>query len=399
MLVATGCSKDDSKTSVEQPAGSIENEPVDPLTQTTDELNKELAGLNFQDLEPLYKASHSMAQSKDLTRGTADELFANFSSKLANLLELLRGNFNVALPYGVRFTYKSFNDVLDATWDVAGSIEAGLEGSTYYFQRNSNGRGQVSYKADDGSNYVIEAVMDKDTYIADWNINVTRARLLIITKDGDQVLKITTGSRRERPLWALILPFIVRENTFTGEVIYKDFDITLDCERESTHRRNVDITYAKVGDTEPILVMNTVLTDDASIWKLITHDIDFKANFIVKALNGTLVFDGTVENVNCLVLDGISLNQLMEQGTEKKEDCDKLVENLNSNLNLKMYLMDVDLGKLFLSTVYDEEAQVYKPTIFVNSQLFGNQDYVLSEILKRMGVNMDGILQAAAYLE
>ena len=399
MLVATGCSKDDSKTSVEQPAGSIENEPVDPLTQTTDELNKELAGLNFQDLEPLYKASHSMAQSKDLTRGTADELFANFSSKLANLLELLRGNFNVALPYGVRFTYKSFNDVLDATWDVAGSIEAGLEGSTYYFQRNSNGRGQVSYKADDGSNYVIEAVMDKDTYIADWNINVTRARLLIITKDGEQVLKITTGSRRERPLWALILPFIVRENTFTGEVIYKDFDITLDCERESTHRRNVDITYAKVGDTEPILVMNTILTDDANIWKLITHDIDFKANFIVKALNGTLVFDGTVENVNCLVLDGISLNQLMEQGTEKKEDCDKLVENLNNNLNLKMYLMDVDLGKLFLSTVYDEEAQVYKPTIFVNSQLFGNQDYVLSEILKRMGVNMDGILQAAAYLE
>ena len=399
MLVATGCSKDDSKTSVEQPAGSIENEPVDPLTQTTDELNKELAGLNFQDLEPLYKASHSVAQSKDLTRGTADELFANFSSKLANLLELLRGNFNVALPYGVRFTYKSFNDVLDATWDVAGSIEAGLEGSTYYFQRNSNGRGQVSYKADDGSNYVIEAVMDKDTYIADWNINVTRARLLIITKDGDQVLKITTGSRRERPLWALILPFIVRENTFTGEVIYKDFDITLDCERESTHRRNVDITYAKVGDTEPILVMNTVLTDDASIWKLITHDIDFKAKFIVKALNGTLAFDGTVENVNCLVLDGISLNQLMEQGTEKKEDCDKLVENLNNNLNLKMYLMDVDLGKLFLSTVYDEEAQVYRPTIFVNSQLFGNQDYVLSEILKRMGVNMDGILQAAAYLE
>jgi hypothetical protein len=399
MLVATGCSKDDSKTSVEQPAGSIENEPVDPLTQTTDELNKELAGLNFQDLEPLYKASHSMAQSKDLTRGTADELFANFSSKLANLLELLRGNFNVALPYGVRFTYKSFNDVLDATWDVAGSIEAGLEGSTYYFQRNSNGRGQVSYKADDGSNYVIEAVMDKDTYIADWNINVTRARLLIITKDGEQVLKITTGSRRQRPLWALILPFIVRENTFTGEVIYKDFDITLDCERESTHRRNVDITYAKVGDTEPILVMNTVLTDDSNIWKLITHDIDFKANFIVKALNGTLVFDGTVENVNCLVLDGISLNQLMEQGTEKKEDCDKLVENLNNNLNLKMYLMDVDLGKLFLSTVYDEEAQVYKPTIFVNSQLFGNQDYVLSEILKRMGVNMDGILQAAAYLE
>lgn len=399
MLVATGCSKDDSKTSVEQPAGSIENEPVDPLTQTTDELNKELAGLNFQDLEPLYKASHSMAQSKDLTRGTADELFANFSSKLANLLELLRGNFNVALPYGVRFTYKSFNDVLDATWDVAGSIEAGLEGSTYYFQRNSNGRGQVSYKADDGSNYVIEAVMDKDTNIADWNINVTRDRLLIITKDGEQVLKITTGSRRERPLWALILPFIVRENTFTGEVIYKDFDITLDCERESTHRRNVDITYAKVGDTEPILVMNTVLTDDASIWKLITHDIDFKAKFIVKALNGTLVFDGTVENVNCLVLDGISLNQLMEQGTEKKEDCDKLVENLNNNLNLKMYLMDVDLGKLFLSTVYDEEAQVYKPTIFVNSQLFGNQDYVLSEILKRMGVNMDGILQAAAYLE
>ena len=399
MLVASGCSKDDAKTPVEQPAGGIDNEPIDPLTETTAELNQELAGLNFQDLEPLYKASHSKAQSKAPTRGTADELFADFNSKLANLLELLRGNFNVALPYGVRFTYKSFNDVLETTWDVAGSIEAGVDGSTYYFQRNSNGRGQVVYKADDGSNYTIEAVMDKDTYIADWNINVTRARLLIITKDGEQVLKITAGSRRERPLWALILPFIVRENTFTGEVIYKDFDITLDCERESTHCRNVDITYAKVGDTEPILVMNTVLTDDANIWKLIRHDIEFKADFIVKALNGILTFNGTVENVNCLVLDGITLNQLMEQGTESKEECDKLVENLNNNLNLKMYLMDVDLGRLFLGTVYDETTKVYKPTILINSQLFGPKDYVLTEILKSLGVNMDGILQAAAYLD
>ena len=371
MIVASGCSKDDAKTPVDQPAGGIDNEPVDPLTETTAELNQELARLNFQDLEPLYKASHSKAQSKAPTRGTADELFADFNSKLANLLELLRGNFNVALPYGVRFTYKSFNDVLETTWDVAGSIEAGVDGSTYYFQRNSNG----------------------------WNINVTRARLLIITKDGEQVLKITAGSRRERPLWALILPFIVRENTFTGEVIYKDFDITLDCERESTHRRNVDITYAKVGDTEPILVMNTVLTDDANIWKLIRHDIEFKADFIVKALNGILTFNGTVENVNCLVLDGITLNQLMEQGTESKEECDKLVENLNNNLNLKMYLMDVDLGRLFLGTVYDETTKVYKPTILINSQLFGYQDYVLTEILKSLGVNMDGILQAAAYLD
>jgi hypothetical protein len=195
------------------------------------------------------------------------------------------------------------------------------------------------------------------------------------------------------------LPFIVRENTFTGEVIYKDFDITLDCERESTHCRNVDITYAKVGDTEPILVMNTVLTDDANIWKLIRHDIEFKADFIVKALNGILTFNGTVENVNCLVLDGITLNQLMEQGTESKEECDKLVENLNNNLNLKMYLMDVDLGRLFLGTVYDETTKVYKPTILINSQLFGPKDYVLTEILKSLGVNMDGILQAAAYLD
>lgn len=59
MIVASGCSKDDAKTPVDQPAGGIDNEPVDPLTETTAELNQELAGLNFQDLEPLYKASHS----------------------------------------------------------------------------------------------------------------------------------------------------------------------------------------------------------------------------------------------------------------------------------------------------------------------------------------------------
>ena len=64
-----------------------------------------------------------------------------------------------------------------------------------------------------------------------------------------------------------------------------------------------------------------------------------------------------------------------------------------------MYLMDVDLGRLFLGTVYDETTKVYKPTILINSQLFGSKDYVLTEILKSLGVNMDGILQAAAYLD
>ena len=75
------------------------------------------------------------------------------------------------------------------------------------------------------------------------------------------------------------------------------------------------------------------------------------------------------------------------------------VLNVSDNLNLKMYLMDVDLGRLFLGTVYDETTKVYKPTILINSQLFGYQDYVLTEILKSLGVNMDGILQAAAYLD
>lgn len=404
LMAITSCSKsDDERSASEQPANGVAANEYEPLTQAKNNLNSELSGLNFQDLAPLYqsvKAYESVSVSApNATRGTngvADDFFAAFNSTLGKLLEALR-NFNVELPYGQRFTYQSFNDALQLSWDVSGILIGENTSGSLFFGNTVYGKGEATYTASDGNVYNITAESEKDYSIYDWKIYVNKARLLVIKKNGEQVLKIVTGSERARRIYN---PFNTNGSTFTGEVIYKDYDITLSCERESTHERHVDITYAKVGSDEPLLVMSTIIKDDANIVKLIKHDITFSAEFTITALNGVLNFVGTVDNVNYLVVDGVKLKKLMEDGTTSKEECDKVVSNFNSHMTLKMSLSDsVDLGTLFMGTVFDSEHNVYKPTVMVNSQLFGNQDYVLTDILKMLGVNMDGILQAAEFLD
>jgi len=402
MMCCTACSSsDDEETPVVQPAEPADDpskqEEPNILTTRSAELNRDMSGLNFKELEPLYESVQLMTPLQMAPRRADDgEVFIKaFYSKLSVLLALLRGE-NVELPYGRRFTFKSFNDVLEATWDVSGTLVLGMTGNTFFIGDVTSGSGEMSLTTKDGIVYTIKAEIEKDTYIANWKINVTSARLLTVYKGNEQVLQITSGSERKSAVW---LPFIAKESTYDGEIHYKDYVITLSAFRESTHERHVDLTYSTTESTTPLLVMSAEVTDDASIIKLLKHDITFKADYVVSALDGMMRFVGTVNNINYMVVDGVKIAKLMEEGTSSKDDCDKLVKDFNDNLSMKMFLSDLDLGILFMSTVYDAEQELYRPTVMVNSQLLGEGDYALTDILKSLGVNMDGIMVAMSHLD
>ena len=81
-----------------------------------------------------------------------------------------------------------------------------------------------------------------------------------INKDGEQLLKIVTDNESDRPLYN---PFKVRE-TMAGEIVYRDYDIVLAYDHSHTHERYASLTYGKVDDENPLIVLNTKVSDDGS---------------------------------------------------------------------------------------------------------------------------------------
>ena len=386
VFVLSGCSKDDDGRQESQ-----EQKAANPLTEAVGTLNQNMADLNFNDLQPLATTLETAT-----TRGGSEdnEALADFQEKLKSLIQLLRGGFNMSVPYGCRFSYQSFNDVLDLAWDISGNLEVSREDDTYIFGKHTYGKGEASYTAADGSVYQIAAETEKGITIKDWSINVTGARQLYVYKNGEQVLSIVSESERNRPVW---LPLLIKGNSMTGEVIYKDYDIRLSYNKESTHVRTVELGYKKVGSEKQLIVMTTTLTDDADIISIITHDVTVSADFTVKALDGTLTLQGNTENVNYLVLNGIDLAKYMEEGTTE-EQCNSLVTQFNNNVKLTMFLGETSMGDIFLATRQDAAGGVYKPSLMLRSALLENQEIDLNAVLESLGVSVQDLLKSASQL-
>ncbi len=384
IFMVTSCNNQDD----EQQTSTANNktEADNPLTQAVGQVNDNMADLNFKDLEPLGTAI--------VTRSDDNDILTAFKEKLSDLISLLRGDIQLSLPYGQRFSYQSFNDVLDLSWELSGTLEAGRENDTYFLGRHSNGQGQAVFTASDGSIYTIDAKTEKDVGIYSWNIDISGARELIIKKGDEQILKIVSGYEKNRPIW---MPLLLKGDSMTGEVIYHDYDICLSYNKESTHERKVELSYAKVGSTTPLITMTTMLTDDADIIKWITHDINVEADFTVRALSDLITFVGKSNNVNFLVVNGIELAKCIREGTTE-EHCNELVNDFNANLSLSMLLSNTEIGDLLMSTVFDADNNCYKPTLMINSQFMGLENYPITQILESLGISLEDLLESTSQL-
>ncbi len=386
MLVVSGCSNQDEEAApiVNPQDNAEENDSIanTPLFMAAREVNENMAGLNFKELEPLRAAM--------TTRSDDNSALSAFQEKLNNLIDKLRGDITISLPYGQRFTYSSFNDVLDLSWEISGSIELGRESSTYFLGKHTNAKGQAIFTGSDGSLYTIDAEIDKDVDIRDWYINTNGRRNLIIYKGEELLLKIISAYEKDSPLW---LPFITKNHSMTGEIIYRDYDIGLAYNKEGSHERKVDLSYAKVGSEKPLLTMTTMLYDNTDLFKLLTHDVNVQAEFTAKALEGLLTFNGKVRNINYLVVNSIQLSKCIKEGTTE-ENCNSMCNEFNANLTLSMQLAELDAGDIFMGPVYDEENNCYKPTLLINSEFMGFKNYPITQILESMGISLDDLMNS-----
>ena len=381
LLMLSACSSDDS-----QNAKSAKMAVLSPLDATANKINQNLAGLDFKELDPLAEA---------IASGTrADGEASEFDVKLSTLLSLLKGDEGKGVTLGRRFSYDAFNTALELAYDLSVILKDNGESSSSWFGLKADGRGEITYTARNGQQYHISAQMEKDISIYRWNFYVTGASQFYIYKGDELVLRLISNTERNRPVW---LPLLIRGNSFTGELLYRDYVVTLDYRQLHTHERSVVLSYGKSADESPLLVMNTTLTDDADILKLIKHDVTVEADFTVSAMDGLFAFSGHSSNVNYLVVNGVKIAKCMQDGTTE-EECRQLVADFNDNLKLSLLVQTTSLGDLVMGIVRDSATGRSYPTVMVSLSP-DDEAIPLTTILDKLGIDIPNILQTVAQFD
>ena len=382
ILMFTACSSDEKTDS-----GSENVKALSPLDAVANKLNADMAGLDFKELDPLAEA---------VTQATrADGEASEFDVKLATLLNLLKEDEGKGLAQGRRFSYDAFNTALELAYDLSVILKDNGESSSSWFGLKADGRGDISYTARNGQKYHVSAEMEKDISIYRWNFYIKGASQFFIYKGDELVLRLISNTEKNRPVW---LPLLVRGNSFTGELLYHDYVVTLDYRQEHTHERSVVLTYGKTVDSKPLLVMNTTLVDDADLLRLIKHDVNVEANFTVSAMDGLFVFSGYSNNVNYLVVNGIKIAKYMKEGTTD-EECEQLIADFNDNLKLSLLVQTTPLGDLFMGVVRDPTSSRSYPTIMVHLSNTDTEAIPLTTMLDKLGVDIPEILQTIAQFD
>lgn len=406
-LFMTGCSSTDEDKEVPSsiPASQHEQDVTEtktPLATAAINLNEQMANLDFSVLEPLAETVPSInASAPGMTRGDGDNAAVEFESKLKRLLTILQDEETTrSLPsvtLGRRFSFQAFNEALQLAWDISVTLGEQGESSSSWFGLNKTMTGEVNYTARNGDKYTVKGSIEENKEVQWRGIKtkwvVAKASEMFIYKNDKQVLKILSSSENNRPIW---LPILIRDNFFTGQLFYDDFEVRLTYEKESTHERTVDLVYSKKDIEGALLAMSVKLEDDADLVKLLSHDVQVKADFTVKALDGLLNLNGAVQNVNYMVVDGIKVSKCMKEGCTTEAECNSLTADFNNNIKLTLTLQDMPIGDIYMGTLYDEVTKRFYPTIMVHADLLGKEDYTLTNLLEMMGVDVPTILKNAA---
>ena len=373
IFVLSGCSKDDDNQAGKQTKDDVVL-PASPLLDTAKSFNEQLSDLNFQELEGLKEV---VPYTRAMTRADENNERTEFENKLSELLTLLEGEQakTRSVTLGRRFSFQAFNDALSLAWDLSVTLGDMGESSSSWFGLNTTKRG-IKWRG-----FKTRTVVNK-------------ASEFYIYKNNEQVVRIESGSESERPWW---LPIIIKDYFYNGQLYYRDYEINLTYDKNSSHRRTVDLTYGKVGEETPLLTMTAHLEDDGDLLKLLTHDVKVHADFTVKAMDNNLVFVGTTDNVNYLVVNGIKIAKCMEEGTTEQE-CKAIVADFNNNLTLSLLMADVPVGDLYMDAVQNTQNGLYYPTVMIHSEMLGNKDYSVIAILQMLGVELPEIFRTVAQI-
>ena len=215
-------------------------------------------------------------------------------------------------------------------------------------------------------------------------------RKLVIEKDGTVILSIEAINNINEQRVLPLLPAKTIEHT--GVITIKNIIITLAYDRKDAHARNISLTIQKDGETDPLAVMTSTLTDNMSFINMIKHDVIFATDYDVSVMNGNISIKGHINNVNIFLGQAPLLMGIFKYGTSE-DICNKVVNKFNENSKIDIMIAGNNMGSVELMPVFQEESKKYSVALVINSPLFGDEPVELTTMLSNLGFSLEDILK------
>ena len=381
-MLFVGCSSDESP----DVSDNTDNGVVasNPLADAAKQIDQNMADLDFSELEGLGVAAETR------TRGAGDD--SEVSRLVSELVALLRGDKGATLSGGRRFSYQGFNDVLSLSFELSGRLELNRESDASFLSKYTKGEGEVSYTTADGDQYTVVGMTEKDVSLKSWSINVEKGSELTIYKNEVLLLGLKAYVTADGPVW---LPLLIRGNSFIGELTYHGYVVALGYDRENSHRRSVTLNYRKADSEMSLIDMTMQLEDNASIHRIVTHNVNIEADFDVNALEGLFKLTGHSSNVNYLIVRSKAIVDCLRDGVTDESSCQQLADELNDNLTLSLGLYREELGNLFFAPLYVEKKGCWVPALVIDLPQYGGR-MVVNDLLESFGVDLAEVLSNIA---
>lgn len=362
-FVMTSCSNDDGKITEPEQTQNKENlrQQLDDAVTT---LNQEMSGLDFKDLAPLTRA---ITENEGKDTGNMRQ---GFNTWMLQLLQKLNQDLKEKIPYGFTLGFESVENIFSSVWAV--NIEA------------------TPFSADftdrDGSVYHVtleEKIGQSQEHLA---MTYSKERILTITKDMEPLITIRTIKENNHHVVGLMPSMSI---DYTGEIIYKEYTISLGYDRAKLHDRTIKLEVNKAGSA--LAKCTTDVTDNVTLANLLKHDVAFTADYNLSLMNDLILVGGKVNSINKLIGHAVLFVGLRKNGASE-DACKELADLFNENMSTNMSILGTNAGTINAAPVFNDKLGKYVPTFMINSPLFGDEPVDINTMLSNLGISIEDII-------
>ena len=403
-FAVSSCQDNDEEETQTATGPQTPEEVRESVKNALTELRQKLLEMNFRgDLAPVNQSiTRAGGVVDDTANPDAGEVSGNRNSTINRLLRLLitkLAGFDIDidpnggvqdLPYHRQLNIKSLNDVLSLAWNISGRLTTDPTAVTSYFANESTQNFDITYLTDDGVKYIVRATVDKGSFGMDGKQTSQSERQIRILQEVVTVDEQGNESVGEQEVVSIRVTGKNLVNyrplnmnaAYEGKIYYQNFVIGLDYSKLDSHAHQLSMRV-DLATNKPLAAwwdrdyhMNLIdanikFYDNLSLVTALTSTAQFKGVYEIKILDGLLYAKGTILDCMTFIEDVLEMYEYEEDGATEATINAK-AKSMNKNADMTMYFGGTNIGKVTWGSEFNAEIQNYNPTMYLTSQIFGN---------------------------
>lgn len=403
-FAVTSCQDNEEEEAQATTGPQTPEEVRESVNNALTELRAKLQEMNFQgDLAPVNQSiTRAGGIVDDTTNPNAGEVSGNRNSTINRLLRLLitkLASFDIDvnpnggvqdLPYHRHVTIQSLNDVMSIAWELTGRLTTDPSAVTSYYANELTQNFDITYMSDDGTKYIIRAIIDKGSFGMDGKQTSQSERQLrilqeVVTIDEN---KNEIIGEEEVVSFRLLGKNMVNYSplsmnaAYEGKIYYQNFVIGLEYSKLASHAHQlslrVDLRTNKPMaawwevDYQMNLIKATItFYDNLTVVTALTGTSQFKGIYEIRILDALIYAKGTILDCKSFIEDALEMYEYDEDGASQLT-IGKKANSMNKNADMTMYFGGTNIGKVTWGSEFDADIQNYTPTMYLTSPIFGN---------------------------